>query len=191
MILLIFLNSASNCLGQMAIGKAKDYSLVLSIWVLRLTLLGMIVLSYKSPWEELIAFDWSNHLGTLAPLVIAFLLASLAPPKSNNKFVLVLSQYGLFLAVILAIMLADKSHAVYFQVFDNVLLAGFGIWLILFGNNRGISHYLYLGVSTLSLIAILRYFDLIGGYIGGAILFAVIAIILLMTARFWNKRVTL
>jgi hypothetical protein len=37
---------------------------------------------------------------------------------------------------------------------------------------------------------LLRYIDLVGDYIGAAILFAVFAVILLVSARYWKKHVS-
>ena len=44
--------------------------------------------------------------------------------------------------------------------------------------------------ATILLIALVRYIDLIGDYIGGAILFIVIAAVLLGAAKFWKVNQT-
>ena len=42
-------------------------------------------------------------------------------------------------------------------------------------------------VVVVMLTGLLRYIDLVGDYIGAAILFAVFAVILLVSARYWKK----
>ena len=75
------------------------------------------------------------------------------------------------------------------QVFDNVVLVAIGIGLIIQGIRGGVTHYFYLGVFTILLTGLLRYIDLVGDYIGAAMLFAVFALILLASARYWKNHV--
>ncbi len=63
-----------------------------------------------------------------------------------------------------------------------------GIWLIVRGINSGISHYFFLGITAILVIAFMRYIDLIGEYIGGAILFTMLAVLLLGAARYWKRQ---
>ena len=61
-----------------------------------------------------------------------------------------------------------------------------GIWLVARGIEGKISHYFHVGVSIILLTGLLRYIDLVGNYMGAAILFAVFAAILLFAARYWR-----
>lgn len=61
-----------------------------------------------------------------------------------------------------------------------------GIWLIRRGITHGVTQYFYTGVGLLLLTAIFRYFDLIGDYIGGAILFIIAAAIMFTSAKYWR-----
>ena len=70
----------------------------------------------------------------------------------------------------------------------NIVLVVAGVWLIISGISKGISHYFFLGVASILVTALLRYADLIGDYIGGALLFMFFAVLLLGAARFWKKR---
>ena len=63
-----------------------------------------------------------------------------------------------------------------------------GIWLIRRGIDDAATHFFYTGVGVLLLTALARYFDLIGDYIGGAVLFAVAAAVLYGAARYWRIR---
>ena len=66
---------------------------------------------------------------------------------------------------------------------DNVALVAAGIWLIVRGTLGGVSHYFFLGVTVILLTAFMRYVDLIGDYVGGALLFMLLAALLLGAAR--------
>ena len=68
----------------------------------------------------------------------------------------------------------------------NIALIAMGAILIIKGINRGISHYFYLGIATILLVALMRYIDLIGDYVGGALLFIFCATLLLGAARYWK-----
>ncbi len=85
------------------------------------------------------------------------------------------------------VYLNNPTHSLIFQIASNIALIAFGIWLILQGINHGISHYFFLGIATILLTALIRYIDLIGDYIGGAILFILFAIILLGAAKYWKR----
>ena len=63
-----------------------------------------------------------------------------------------------------------------------------GIWLIRRGIDDATTHFFYTGVVILLLTALFRYFDLIGDYIGGAVLFIVAAFVLFGAARYWQSR---
>lgn len=81
---------------------------------------------------------------------------------------------------------AIAGDAKLYQVAANLLLIGSGVLLIRRGIAEGRSHDFYLGVSVILTTGLLRYIDLIGDYVGAAILFAVFAAILLGSARYWR-----
>jgi hypothetical protein len=70
----------------------------------------------------------------------------------------------------------------------NLMLLFTGIWLIRRGIDDAITHFFYTGVVVLLLTALLRYFDLIGDYIGGAVLFMIAAAVLFGAARYWRSQ---
>jgi hypothetical protein len=74
------------------------------------------------------------------------------------------------------------------QVVDNLLLIALGVWLVVQGLTEQSSREFHAGVGLVLLTGLLRYLDLIGDYVGAAILFAVFAAILLAAARFWKAR---
>ena len=108
---------------------------------------------------------------------------------SVSKSASTLAFVAITLAALFAVMNLDELHSTALQVADNIVLVITGIWLIVQGIREGVTHYFYLGVFTVMLTGLLRYIDLVGDYIGAAILFAVFAVILLVSARYWKKHV--
>lgn len=191
--LFILARAASHYLQARDESRAKDYGAVLSVWTLRLGLLGLLVLSFEAPWADLIEADW-NNLGSMWVVVGASMAGAvwLGTRTARLPSLLTLSLLSLLsAAAMLAVMLIeDADGAVYLQILGNISLVGAGTWLIVQGTLRGISHYFSLGVGTILLTAFLRYVDLIGDYIGAALLFLVLALVLLGAARYWKVRQT-
>lgn len=174
-------------------GKAKDYGVMLSLWSLRFALITMLVLGFREPWEELIGADW-DHLASMEPIVFALVGASLwLGWKTDRLQVLlpIIAFTGISMAaVVFAAYLGagGSDYAVLFQIIYNIALVGSGICLVVRGINGGISHYFFLGVATILLLALMRYIDLIGEYIGGAVLFMALAGLLLGAAKYWRMQ---
>ena len=175
--------------------KAKDYGALLSVWTLRLALVGMLVMSFELPWERLITAEW-NHQASMWIVVATLAAAALwLGSKTGTLAPLLLPAAlagGTMVAVVVTGTHADPAnlevHAAVFQVLDNVALVAAGIWLIVRATATGASHLFFLGVATILLTAFLRYTDLIGDYVGGAILFLAFAALLLGAARYWKRR---
>lgn len=167
--------------------KAKDYATVLAVWSLRFGLILMLVLSFEDPWVDLIQADWDN---VISMLVVAgvLALATIGLAYNSKKLVPIVNILPFyFLTLMLVIMSEDLIHAFYLQIVYNLALIATGVWLILRGIDKGISHYFFLGVSTIMLTALMRYTDLVGDYIGGAILFMVFAALLIGAAKYWKR----
>lgn len=185
--LFIFAYTFSHWLNRSQSIKAQDYAAVLAVWSLRFGLVLLLILSFEAPWEELILADWENQTSMLLVVGIlslaAFFLA-LISQKLNPSLVII----AFYLVSVFALLNAYKeSQAIYFQITYNLVLISAGIVLILKGIQQGISHYFFLGISTILVTALMRYIDLIGDYIGGAILFMVFAILLLGAAKYWKR----
>ena len=186
--LFVFAYAFSHWLHARESGKAKDYGVFLSLWTLRFGLIAMLVLSYEQPWEELIRSDW-NHQVSMWPVVIVLLGSSLWLGWKTEKLP-TLTPIAAFcsLSMIAVVWSNNSANAIYFQVIYNFAIVGSGIWLIVRGINSGISHYFFLGIAAILVIAFMRYIDLIGEYIGGAILFTMLAVLLLGAARYWKRQ---
>ena len=166
---------------------AKDYAAVLSIWSLRFALVLMLVLSFAGPWEELLQAEWNHQLPMWLALGL-FAGITLWLARSAGRLWSASLLLGVFLILLVAVIVADApQHAVLFQVAANLALVAGGVWLIVRGIHSGISHYFFLGVAAILVTALLRYFDLIGDYVGGAVIFTVFAVLLLGAARYWRR----
>ena len=170
-----------------------DYGVALKLWTLRLALLGLFVFSFEEPWHELLQARWDDP-GLV--IKISVLLSALAvglaylANRSVWKITSTLVFVMLNLTALTAVLNLGEPDSTVLQVADNVVLVMMGVWLIVQGIRQGVTHYFYLGVFTVLLTGLLRYIDLVGDYLGAAILFAVFAAILLVSARYWKKHIT-
>lgn len=166
-----------------------DYGTLLAAWTLRFTLVTLLVLSFEGPWKDLLRAEW--HMPRLSP-VVAVLLSSAAiwMVYAAEKPVIAISALSvLYLAAIFSLMgLENRHYAIVYQIVDNIALIAAGIWLIVRGIDHGISHYFFLGIGVILITGLLRYIDLVGDYIGAALLFSVFAVILLSAAKYWKSR---
>ena len=193
--LLIVAHAAGHWLHARDGAKARDYGALLSVWTLRFALVAMVVMSFELPWEKLITAQW-NHQASMWIVVAALAAAALWLGSKTGTLtpILLLAALagGTMAAVVVTGAHADRAnlevHAAVFQVLDNVALVAAGIWLIVRATATGASHFFFLGVATILLTAFMRYVDLIGDYIGGAVLFMAFAALLLGAARYWKRR---
>jgi len=187
--LAIFFYALANWLLTLKTAKAIDYGLVLSIWALRLGLLLLFILSFSSPWRGLIRADWpllERMIVVVSVLMIATLYLAWRAGRLR-LFVPIVIAASVILPMV--VQLAEPDHAVYLQILTNITLIVVGALLIIRGTSTDTSHYFFMGVITILLTALLRYADLIGNYLGGAVLFAVMAAVLLFAAKYWRSRV--
>ena len=186
--LFILVYAASHRLHSSQSVKVRDYGAVLSLWTLRFALFGMLVLSFEAPWEALIGHDWSDQT-SMWGIVAALAAAALWFGSKTSTLRVLLTLIVLCGTAMVAVVASHaESDAVYFQVLDNVALIVSGIWLIVRGTVKGVSHFFFLGVAVMLLTAFMRYVDLIGDYLDGAVLFMGIAALLLGSARYWRAR---
>jgi len=164
-----------------------DYGMVLNLWALRFALLSLFVLSFETPWQELLDAHWKQPIWALVLATLfsigTVLVGICARAHLYPLLGLVFSYFG----SINMIIFADASIAPWMQIIDNFLLLGIGVWLIVRGIHDGVSHYFFLGISVILILALLRYIDLVGDYIGTAILFSVFAVILISAAKYWQR----
>jgi len=185
---ILFVFAFSQWLNAQASNTARDYGAVLSLWALRFALLVAFILSYQLPWEEAIKATWSAQSVLWTAVGGLCGAALLCAWRAGCLRVVAALALGL-VAMVAAIASSDNTyHAFAWQVLANLAVVALGIGLIRRGVHHGESHAFFLGVATVLLLALLRYADLIGDYIGTAVLFVVIAVVLLGAARFWQSR---
>ncbi len=184
--LFVFAYACSHWLHSRGSGKAKDYGVLLSLWALRFGLIALFVLSFEEPWESLIEASWVNQSSMWMIIFVVMVLALWI--GWNTKKLLTIIPIVLFSVgtMVIVVWTNDSTHGIYFQIIFNVVLVGSGISLIIKGIHNGVTHYFFLGISTILITALLRYIDLIGEYVGGAILFMVFAALLLGAAKYWK-----
>lgn len=175
-------------LGASADNKFKDYGSLLAVWVLRFTLLVLLVMSFEGSWRSLIRSTWEWATPVMVTVFALSLMSVWLCHRANKPIVGISAIMLATMLALLSIFAAEREHATIYQIIDNLVLVGAGIWLVVQGIRQGISHYFFLGVGAILFTGLLRYFDLIGDYVGGALLFGVFAAILLAAARYWKAQ---
>ena len=185
-----FAYSLSHWLNRQSLSIYRDYGAVLGVWALRFVLFLCFYLSFLDPWEELIEANW-EHLWSMTVIAGCFWVVAGMLAYGAGRLVAIVAA-GLLMAgtTALVILVENDVHAIAFQVAYNVILVALGVGLILRGVQSNVTHYFWTGVGVILLVAMIRYFDLVGDYIGGAILFILMAGVLLGAARFWKQRTT-
>ncbi len=186
-VLLILFYAISLWLNTFNSTTAKDYASLLSLWCLRGCIILLFILSFSEVWRELMDHNWP-YLKSITTIIIIILLSAIfLAYKANHLrslFFFTILFIGAFFTVI---FVNNTEYALLFSIIDNIVIVTVGGYLIIQGIQRGISHYFFLGITTILLIALVRYADLIGDYIGTALLFIVFALVLLGAAHYWRK----
>lgn len=166
----------------------QHYGQSLHLWLLRGSLFLLFILSFDNFWKEFIRDTY--FLGFSSPLfipasgLIAFYWS--APSGLSSWGPIVCN--AIFFALSFGWIAFGNGDKTTLALLSNFMLVFSGVWLIRRGIDNGITHYFYTGITVLLLTALFRYFDLIGEYIGGALLFIVAAAIMLFSARYWRSR---
>lgn len=166
----------------------KDYGTILGLYVLRFFILSLFIFSFKEPWRELLRADFQAPelmIGITILLCLVSLWLSFLADRQAMVSLLVSLLVGT--SLITAVFFDINPKSLYPVVATNLVLIGTGTWLIIEGIRSATSHFFFLGVLTILATGLCRYIDLVGDYIGAAILFAVFAVILLTTAGFWRR----
>lgn len=168
--------------------RLNRYGQILYLWVLRGGILLLFVLSFSEVWRELSKEDYV--LGLYTPLmmfVIGLTAFFITKPSGSSAYGPLLINVLFFFSSFLWLHLGNVNE-VWLAVVTNLMLLITGLWLIRRGIEDSTTQFFYTGVGVLLLTALLRYFDLIGDYIGGAILFMAAAAVLFGAARYWQSQ---
>jgi uncharacterized membrane protein len=178
---------ASRWLMQRREVALQDYGAILAAWCLRFVIVLLLVFSFESPWKELLRADWNHWPSLLVVCGFIWTAALYLGYRATHYASLIAFAALLLLSAGALALLNGAVHAPLFQAAYNLVLIGLGIWLITRGVQHRVSHYFWSGIAAILAVALFRYFDLIGSYIGGSLLFLTIAGILLGAARYWRR----
>ncbi len=151
-------------------------------WMPRLTVLAILPFTFVDGWEHYLAYAWT----WLDPGLWAALVALLAAAVLGRPLV------ALAVAVLLIAVHTGgvPDQALVWAVAANLLL----LLLAMHWMRRGLQESeggLYVtGLVAILTLALLRYLDLIGGYLGAAGLFLGMAALLFVAGRHWRRRET-
>jgi hypothetical protein len=193
-------------LGKWMEGRADrprlpEYGMALRLWSLRLGLIVLLIFSFAEAWEEVMALEYESPAWVWSWLVFvtgvtgAFLYRIWLERGTRAWWDDGLSAlaYLLFFALVVSVsLLTTGKHeelAIGLQLFGNVACVGSGIWLILRALRDSVTLYFYTGIGVILILALLRYADLVGDYVGGSLLFLFFAAVLFGSARFWRAHV--
>ena len=193
--LLVLFHGAARWLGVQDGARVQDLGAVLAVWTVRAAVAVLLVMSVEPAWTALLDASWSHRWSMLAALAV-LVAAGLALAWRAGRIGDVLVPAALVGTVMVVIAgavawsgaVGVPVRAVHLEVVDSVVLLGLGIWLIVRGAATGVSHSFFLGVASIVLLAFIRYLDLVGDYLGAAVLFVAFAGVLLVAARYWRAR---
>ena len=185
----VFYQGLAKYLGQQKNIYWADYGAILAVWVLRFALVFMLLFSFEEFWEELLYQSWQQPFLSLGLAIVLSLSAVFISYQADKNYQSTAIFAGGYLLVLAMVIFVDVPYLVkILQIIDNLILIATGIWLIIRGLRDNISHYFFLGILTIMLTALLRYFNFIGDYVGASILFIVFAVILLSAAKYWQAQ---
>jgi hypothetical protein len=164
-------------------------------------LVVLLAFSFAEAWEEVMKLDYESPALVWGWLVVVtgvtgvFLQRIWVERGSRTWWDDGLSAlvYLLFFALIVLISLVmtekNENLAIGLQLFGNLACVSSGIWLILRALRDSVTLYFYTGVGVILILALLRYGDLVGDYVGGSLLFLFFAGVLFGAARFWRAHI--
>ena len=151
-------------------------------WMPRLTVLAILPFTFVDGWEHYLAYAWT----WLDPGLWAALVALLAAAVLGRPLV------ALAVAVLLIAVHTGgvPDQALVWAVAANLLLLLLAMHWMRRGLQEGEGGLYVTGLVAILTLALLRYLDLIGGYLGAAGLFLGMAALLFVAGRHWRRRET-
>ena len=149
-------------------------------WMPRLTVLAILPFTFVDGWEHYLAYAWT----WLDPGLWAALVALLAAALLGRPLV-ALAVAALLIAVHTG---GVPDQALVWAVASNLLLLLLAMHWMRRGLLEGEGGLYVTGLIAILTLALLRYLDLIGGYLGAAGLFLVMAALMFVAGRYWRRR---
>lgn len=163
------------------------YARVLQAWLLRAVVIVLLCLSFGESWD-LFLDEWREQAAmgiTALAVAVGILLVGmmrLSAGARRRLLAAVLPTVAIFALATFGL------SPVAMAVLVNLILLVLAMGAMHQGLQTGQTQLFYTGVSVVLLLALLRYFDLIGGYIGAAVMFALAGVVMIGAARFWHRR---
>lgn len=166
----------------------REYGSVLHLWFVRCLVVTLLMLSFEGVWGEYMPYSNGSFIFSMTVLILSGVIAWWLSAKSgkNASLPIVFISISLSASFLAQAWLSDGDMIAAVMINLTLLLTGIG--LIKQGVEQSQSQIFYTGIVTLLATAFIRYFDLIGDYIGGAILFLIAASIMMYAARYWRLR---
>ncbi len=187
--LLALLFMGSHALASSASPHLRRAATLLSLWSLRGYLVLLVPFTImevcEAFLEELQGFQDPGLWGGLLAAVPAAWLALRDRTSHLLARALVI---GLPVLLLLFHGVDSDTLAIPLALMVNLLVLVSAIVLIQQGLDQGLSQFFYSGVGLLLVLAMVRYLDLVGDYVGGAVMFLIAAGILFAAARYWRAR---
>lgn len=149
-------------------------------WMPRLTVLAILPFTFVDGWEHYLAYAWTWLDPGLGAALVALLAAALL-----GRPLVALAVAALLIAVHTG---GVPDQALVWAVSANLLLLLLAMHWMRRGLLDGEGGLYFTGLIAILTLALLRYLDLIGGYLGAAGLFLVMAALLFVAGRYWRRR---
>lgn len=163
----------------------QEYSYFIFKIMLFTSLVTLFFLSYKFSWRLWDVRDINSNLIIIPVLCSIFSIGiNIKNDLFSKVFISAISVYITLSIIMLSVFSLHYSTA---ALFTSGFLFLSGIGLIYYGIKSDRAYCYYIGLISLITLMITRYFNLIGDYIGSAIIFAISACILVASAKFWKR----
>ncbi len=196
--ILILLSSVGRVLYRSGNSLLASYGGPLRFLV-GITLLPLLyALSFDEPWKDIISYCGEHSWG-IRKILLAFVFAEVlvlaaSKPKDtllkgSSPVILDLTSSGLFviLSLIITGVNPTPESAFTLAVVFNFIIFGLGIIYIVLGVKEQRTWVTMRGIGLLLVLAVTRYIDLLGDYMGAAILFGVGGLLLIIVAKSLRK----
>lgn len=173
--------------------NANDYGVLLDIWLLRFSILTLLIFSYRYPWASFSDATWEHpwllSIGFALSAVASLAVWISARPKLDRYFGLLAAAVTLLTGLVFASSTGSVDiKPEWMQFITAGVLLALGMALVFKGLEEAVTHYYFTGILVFLGFAVTRYFELIGDYITTSLLFAGSAAVLIVCARFWRAR---
>lgn len=187
--LLALLFMGSHALAPSTFPHLRRAGTLLSLWSLRGYLVLLVPFTIMEVCEAFLEeLQGLQDPGLWGGLLAAVPAAWLAVRDRASHLLARALVIGLPVLLLLFHGVDSDTLAIPLALVVNLLVLVSAILLIQQGLDKGLSQFFYSGVGLLLVLAMVRYLDLVGDYVGAAVMFLIAAGILFAAARYWRAR---